>query len=177
MSGGDFAEQLLREAHEGHGPRSRGLNELRDEARRIAEAHGFRDATIGEDVALMHSELSELLEDHRAGKLAHEMMYERKIEIEPKVVDEIRSHVSRLTGGLVKEPEVRFVTVLTDERSHREDGREVLHKPVGIPSEIADIIIRALHFSGKHGINVEAAVTEKMAYNATRTHMHGGKKL
>lgn len=40
----------------------KGLNELRDEALRIAVEHGFKDASIPEDVALMHSELSELLE-------------------------------------------------------------------------------------------------------------------
>jgi len=36
---------------------------------KIAKEHGFKDASIGEDIALMHSELSEALEDHRAGKL------------------------------------------------------------------------------------------------------------
>lgn len=41
------------------------LNKLRDEALRIATAHGFTGSTVGEDIALMHSELSEALEDHR----------------------------------------------------------------------------------------------------------------
>lgn len=41
------------------------LNELRDEAYRIAREHGFTDATPGEDIALMHSELSEALEEIR----------------------------------------------------------------------------------------------------------------
>jgi hypothetical protein len=51
------------------------LNELRDRAHRIAVEHGFKDATPGEDIALMHSELSEALEDIRAGHVLNEMFY------------------------------------------------------------------------------------------------------
>ena len=121
---------------------TKSLNELRDEAFRIAREHGFKDASIPEDVALMHSELSELLEDFRAGKLAHVMTYV-------------------LNGVEVKTREV---------------GGE-LAKPCGIPSELADVIIRVLHFSGKHGVDIEKAVIEKMAYNNTRPFKHGGKVL
>jgi NTP pyrophosphatase (non-canonical NTP hydrolase) len=42
---------------------------------------------------------------------------------------------------------------------------------------LADVIIRILHFSGKHGIDIEQAVREKMLYNESRPMKHGGKKL
>ena len=48
-------------------------------------------------------------------------------------------------------------------------------KPCGIPSELADIIIRVLDICGLYGIDIESAVRAKMAYNATRPHRHGGK--
>ena len=48
-------------------------------------------------------------------------------------------------------------------------------KPEGIPSELADIIIRVLDICGLYGIDIESAVRAKMAYNATRPHRHGGK--
>lgn len=39
--------------------------------------------------------------------------------------------------------------------------------------ELADIIIRVLDTAGARGINIGRAVLLKMAYNATRPHMHG----
>ena len=48
-------------------------------------------------------------------------------------------------------------------------------KPCGIPSEMADIIIRVLDASAMYGIDIQGAVEEKMAYNRTRGYRHGGK--
>lgn len=46
-------------------------------------------------------------------------------------------------------------------------------KPEGIPSELADVIIRVGDLAGCYGIDLEAAVVQKMAYNKTRPHKHG----
>ena len=50
-------------------------------------------------------------------------------------------------------------------------------KPEGIPSELADIVIRVFHLAGKEGIDLDAIVEEKLAYNATRGYKHGGKVI
>lgn len=160
MSGNDFVERMILEAH-GQGLGSAtfvdqtthvlGLNVLRDEALRIAREHGFNEASVGEEIALMHSELSEALEDFRAGRKPAEVYYEGKYK------------------GAV-------VTDLSAEDAKSFHGQQPL-KPCGIPVELADVIIRIGDFCGKHGIDLETAVKQKLAYNKTRPHRHGNKKL
>jgi NTP pyrophosphatase (non-canonical NTP hydrolase) len=50
-------------------------------------------------------------------------------------------------------------------------------KPLGVASELADIVVRVADVCGEYGINLEAILLEKMAYNETRPYMHGGKVL
>lgn len=104
--------------------KTQSLNALRNECLRIAVEHGFKDASIPEDFALIHSEISEALEDYRSGEPVGYVWYN-------------------------------------------------IGKPCGVPSEMADVIIRVLHFCGKHKIDIETAVKEKMAYNETRPFKHG----
>jgi hypothetical protein len=45
----------------------------------------------------------------------------------------------------------------------------------GTEVEMADAIIRILHFSARKGYDIEGAVMEKIAYNKTRPYKHGKK--
>jgi hypothetical protein len=101
---------------------------------------------VMEKLCLVHSEVSEATEDFRNGIM--EMRYEYKEE----AVD----------SG-------RFVRVM--------DHNPGPHtKPVGFPSELADILIRVADLAGALNIDLEKALLEKMAYNATRPYRHGGKR-
>ncbi|MNO32456.1 hypothetical protein D3C76_224450 [compost metagenome] len=102
------------------------------------------ERSFGEIIALIHSEASEALEDHRNGHAPTEAWYEHKV------------------GG---------------ELLIYGDQFDVSWKPCGIPSELADIVIRVFDACGRYGIDLEQAITEKMAYNATRPQRHGGKVL
>ena len=48
-------------------------------------------------------------------------------------------------------------------------------KPEGFPIELADIVIRVADICGRYDIDLERALSEKMAYNRTRPFKHGGK--
>ena len=56
-------------------------------------------------------------------------------------------------------------------------GEEVLYKPEGVPSELADTVIRIFDFCYTEKIDLGAIIEEKLAYNRTREQMHGGKKF
>jgi len=50
-------------------------------------------------------------------------------------------------------------------------------KPEGVPSELADCVIRIAEFCERHGIDLDQAIKEKMDFNETRPYRHGGKHL
>lgn len=131
------------------------ISALQARAFEQAKAKGFHDhkpatdreqiASDAEKIALMHSELSEALEELRNGRPVDENWY-------------------------------RAGTVGGSFQAFDDDGKP-LRKPEGVPAELADTVIRILDFCGARGINLEAAIIEKLDYNATRGRMHGGKKF
>ena len=50
-------------------------------------------------------------------------------------------------------------------------------KPEGIPSELADCVIRIMDMCGHYGIDLESAILEKHEYNKSRPYRHGGKVM
>lgn len=46
-------------------------------------------------------------------------------------------------------------------------------KPEGFGPELADVIIRVADLAHRHGIDLGAAVAQKMNFNRTRPYMHG----
>lgn len=111
--------------------------------------HGWWDSTpqrsFGELIALCHSELSEALEEYR------DNVPERKLHREP-----FSTYYSG--GGYVAS-----------------QPTEVSKKPEGIPSELADVIIRIFDMCHHYEIDIEAALIEKHEYNKSRPYKHGGK--
>ena len=108
------------------------INEVVHQAYQTAKEKGWHDEpkSFGDDMALIHSEVSEALEAFRDNGQPTLMWY---------VGDD--------------------------------------SKPEGVPSELADIVIRVADVCGKYGIDLESAIETKMAFNKTRPFRHGGKKL
>lgn len=57
------------------------------------------------------------------------------------------------------------------------DLDNIPQKPEGVPSELADAVIRILGLCGRCGIDIGSAILDKMAYNESRPFKHGGKVL
>ena len=112
------------------------INDLCETCNKMSVSKGFNN-TPGEEIALMHSELSEALEEIRKDKPMH-MVY--------------ASGYCLNSDGTVSIAN---------------------NKPEGVPIELADCVIRIMHFCGKYGINLEAAIQQKLDYNMTRPFKHG----
>ena len=50
-------------------------------------------------------------------------------------------------------------------------------KPEGLAAELADVVIRVFDLAGFLDIDIADVIKLKMAYNESRPHRHGGKKL
>lgn len=75
---------------------------------------------------------------------------------------------------------------LTEAHEERRSGHAMDHqylnggpgkenKPEGIPSEMADVLIRVLHVMGRKNVPLGPVVKGKLLFNATRGHRHGGR--
>jgi NTP pyrophosphatase (non-canonical NTP hydrolase) len=63
----------------------------------------------------------------------------------------------------------------TDNEGKMTPDSVVSGKPEGIPSELADVMIRILDMAEAFGINLQEVMLEKHEYNKTRGYRHGGK--
>lgn len=107
------------------------LNELVTRSSDQAAQAGFHDQDIldrtvfASKLALIHSEVSEVLEEVRSGK------------------------------------------------SLTENWQSLPDKPEGVPTELADIVIRVFDIAGWLGLDLEQEIVEKLEYNLTRSQKHG----
>lgn len=133
-----------------------GLDLLAKAAHTLAVKKGWydRDRQLPEEISLMHSELSEALEEFRDDTPA---LY-------------FRDNVDRTYQS---DPDT-----WDGEPGHYSDGSPM--KPEGMITELGDCVIRiadtAANPERAGGESLGKAVTRKHAYNATRPARHGGKK-
>lgn len=86
-----------------------------------------------------------------------------------EAVEELRN------GRAVDETYYSVDGVEVGDRSLIAEGRPA--KPEGLPSEIADIVIRCFDFADEGSFSLGDIILEKLAFNATRGKMHGGKAV
>lgn len=108
--------------------------------------------------------------------LAPEMQVKQDIVELALITTEVSEAIEELRVGYPSDQKYYSgsnVSPYNPDESHNPDG--TLRKPEGVRSELADIVIRALDFADKRGIDLESDVLEKLEYNATRGYRHGGK--
>lgn len=163
-----------------------GLNWLAAEMYKISDEHGFwsgpevqvngggigvdEDVRLPEKLMLIVSEAAEALDDYRDGRGEDETWYTWDLPKDfPYEVhhDQGKNRHTVKTGmGTVQDMDYgQFLNLL---KIHK-----VPLKPCGIPSEMADIVIRVLDVCGRYGISIEQALREKIEYNRQRAHKHG----
>ena len=121
------------------------LTELSQQIHAGNVQRGFYDhpATFPDRCMLIVSEIAEAVEAHRNGKMA--------VQGAARYLIETKSEI--------------------DIRDFSQDFRCLIKDTV--QDEIADAIIRLLDLSGYMGIDIDAHVHAKLAYNATRPRLHG----
>lgn len=131
------------------------INDLVKKAHENALVHGFWNPPLdfGTAIALIHSELSEALEEEREGRPL------------------IWYHCTAGNGaGQPCTPAKRHDCKMEGKESWC-TFRHV--KPEGAAVELADAVIRIADLCGYLGIDLNAVIREKMAYNADRPYKHG----
>lgn len=69
--------------------------------------------------------------------------------------------------------ELRNGRGMNEQYKNTSPGKE--GKPEGVPSELADVVIRVFDLAGEFEIDLAQVISDKLAFNATREKMHGRK--
>lgn len=154
-----------------------GLREAMHEVAEWCKRKGWEpdlDRTFGDECALLHSEVSEALEAFREKRFAETLQYEFPNGEHGKNVVYWQTDLPEpritLEGYLISGP----ASFPVSEAAQRLD---IVPKPCGVASEFADILVRLLHYSYVHQIDIGNEFLKKMRYNEVRSYRHGGKAL
>jgi hypothetical protein len=157
------------------------LSEWQTEIHEVNKANGWHDdpRSFGDGAALLHSEVSEMFEAYRDHGL--EDFSRLQFTADPgyglrseKSVMAIRRFERHRDAVLADLPTETFEFAKDEKMALAVDG---VSKPEGVGSEMADIFIRLMDEVDRSGIDLEWEVTRKLAYNRTRGHRHGGKRV
>ena len=180
------------------------LSELQREAHAIAKEHGWWDQerTFGDLIALVHSELSEALEEYRgkhiwadwrqlqtypngrprgvASELADvvirvaDMAEHYGYSLDPAESIEDRDALDVCLAGLGSFGDwiARLHWITAEATSYKGVASEHL-----VINVLASLIVGVQRMAAHYGIDLDAAIEAKMEYNRTRSYRHGGKAL
>lgn len=159
-------------------------------------AHGFTDADVDQAVKNRHQDgapslqplrdLQRRIGEANAAKGFHEegdwlregLQADRDPEVTPYIGDALRNYYTARLALITTEvaeaiEELRNGRAVDETWYSGENSATQPRKPEGVPSELADVVIRSLDLAEEAGIDLAAIIEEKLAYNNTRAHKHG----
>lgn len=148
-------------------PYRKNLHDIVKESHSNSASHGFWDnertiETLPSKLALIHSEVSEALESYRNPDS------DNLVPVPARLIETLLTAVGiEGDGDGDYQPPIEAWGELTNIYDRWRD------KPRGFDIELADIIIRVADLAGAEGIDLDAAVQRKHAYNVGRPHKHG----
>jgi len=131
------------------------FQEIQALVHQTTKSKGWDDqpSTFGDKIALICGEACEALEEWRGGRAINETYYSGKMPGQDGTLGSITQHVTSPTPNVL------------------------CKKPEGVPSELADAVIRIMDICEQEGIDLGAAILEKNAFNLTRPYRHGNKRI
>ena len=179
------------------------LAELQKEAHAIAKDHGWWDEprTFGDLIALAHSELSEALEAYRlheletwpsqVGEIPLGVPYEladvvirvaewyridlaKSLEEDEDLGEAKQAYLEhRMSGNL--DPFSEWIAAIHEDMAYA--GYHQRNRGDNLGSHLVSVIWMVQEMADHYGIDLDAAIEAKMAYNRGRSYRHGGKAL
>lgn len=136
-------------------------------------AKGWRSlaTSVGDRLALVHSEVTEALEEIRAGHAPDEIYYGQSVTVP---VETLRVVLAAAESNAARDKNDPTWDAWW---TCREAIQKSEAKPEGYPVELADAMIRILDEFDRYGMDAESVIRLKMDYNTTRSFRHGGKAL
>ena len=131
------------------------VNEFAKAVHENAVAHGWYDGGISfpEIAVMVHAEISEAVEEYREGN--------------PLVYG-----TCAIAGA-----ECKYSGVCDRDGEPGGGEKEGPCKPEGVAVELCDAVMRIFDYLAYMGVDIEAVLEAKYAYNTGRPYRHGGKKL
>lgn len=135
------------------------LNKFSNRCHNMAKEKGWYnkgERNIPELLCLIHSEISEALEEYR--------------NTDPDGNGNLKCYFNNrigIKGQRDKTYLEKFETIVK--------AAQAGHKPEGFEIEIADVFIRLFDLCGYLGIDIDSAIEAKLNYNQTRPFRHGNK--
>ena len=176
------------------------LNSLSKEVHQNAVEHGWweEERSFGEVIALIHSELSEALEEYRNGHAVTEIYYNgdkpegvpvELVDVVIRLLDVVGKYGWELTTPKISDQNIRSRKSYLKEKPFPELIAE-LHGALSemyidlmgneaecVKEEIVDMAVYLACWYGAFDIDFEPTILLKHEYNKTRPYKHGGKVI